>query len=107
MYKRQTQDQFNSLFYINPSNITRSVAALEKMGYLDVYKRQDYDGSSVNLGVAFTFTDFEYDMVNNIVKKSTESTEKDPVTGEYISETMESIAYQAMCFSPVSYTHLP
>ncbi|TCL59096.1 dockerin type I repeat-containing protein [Allofournierella massiliensis] len=61
--------------------------------------REDYDGSSVNLGVAFTFTDFEYDMVNNIVKKSTESTEKDPVTGEYISETMESIAYQAMCFS--------
>ena len=30
-----TQDQFNSLFYINPSNITRSVAALEKMGYLE------------------------------------------------------------------------
>lgn len=61
--------------------------------------REDYDGSSVNLGVAFTFTDFEYDMVNNIVKKSTESTEIDPETGEYVSETMESIAYQAMCFS--------
>ena len=30
-----TQDKFNSFFYINPSNITRSVAALEKMGYLE------------------------------------------------------------------------
>lgn len=30
-----TQDKFNTLFYINPSNITRSVAALEKMGYLE------------------------------------------------------------------------
>ena len=30
-----TQDKFNTLFYINPSNITRSVTALEKMGYLE------------------------------------------------------------------------
>ena len=28
-----TQDQFNSLFYTNPSNLTRQAAALEKMGY--------------------------------------------------------------------------
>ena len=51
------------------------------------------------MGVAFTFTDFEYDTINEIVRKSTESTETDPDTGEPVSETLGSIAYQAMCFS--------
>ena len=46
-----TQDQFNSLFYINPSNITRSVAALEKMGYLEpVPHREGTGGLSAHPG---------------------------------------------------------
>ena len=61
--------------------------------------KEDYEGSSINMGVAFTFTDFEYDTINEIVRKSTESTETDPDTGEPVSETLGSIAYQAMCFS--------
>ena len=50
--------------------------------------KDDYDGSSVNLGVAFTFTDFEQDIVSNVVSKSKED-----------GTTLNSIAYQAMCFS--------
>lgn len=50
--------------------------------------KDDYDGSSVNLGVAFTFTDFEQDIVSNVVTKSKED-----------GTTLNSIAYQAMCFS--------
>ena len=50
--------------------------------------KDDYDGSSVNLGVAFTFTDFEQDIVSNVVSKSKED-----------GTTLDSIAYQAMCFS--------
>lgn len=30
-----TQDQFLQLFYINPSNVTRAVMALEKQGFLE------------------------------------------------------------------------
>src|SRR5699024_3396793 len=26
--------------------------------------KEDYEGSSINMGVAFTFTDFEYDTIN-------------------------------------------
>lgn len=50
--------------------------------------KDDYDGSSVNLGVAFTFTDFEQNIVSNVVSKSKED-----------GTTLNSIAYQAMCFS--------
>lgn len=50
--------------------------------------KKDYDGSNVNLGVAFSFTDFEQDIVNNVVKKSLDD-----------ETTLGSIAYQAMCFS--------
>lgn len=50
--------------------------------------KEDYDGSNVNLGVAFSFTDFEQDIVNNVVKKSLDD-----------ETTLGSIAYQAMCFS--------
>jgi len=50
--------------------------------------KDDYDGFSVNLGVAFTFTDFEQDIVSNVVSKSKED-----------GTTLNSIAYQAMCFS--------
>lgn len=50
--------------------------------------KDDYDGSSVNLGVAFTFTDFEQDIVSNVVSKSKED-----------GTTLNSITYQAMCFS--------
>lgn len=50
--------------------------------------KNDYDGSNVNLGVAFSFTDFEQDIVNNVVKKSLDD-----------ETTLGSIAYQAMCFS--------
>lgn len=50
--------------------------------------KDDYDGSSVNLGVAFTFTDFEQDIVSNVVSKSKED-----------GTTLNNIAYQAMCFS--------
>lgn len=59
----------------------------------------DYAEPSVNLGVAFTFTDFEYDAIDQIVRKSTEDTTIDPDTGEPVSETLGSIAYQAMCFA--------
>lgn len=61
--------------------------------------KDDFTGDSINLGVAFTFTDFEYDAINEIVRKSTESTEIDPDTGEPVSKTLGDIAYQAMCFS--------
>ena len=59
----------------------------------------DYADTSVNLGVAFSFTDFEYDAIDQIVRKSTEDTTEDPGTGEPVSETLDSIAYQAMCFA--------
>ena len=59
----------------------------------------DYAEPSVNLGVAFTFTDFEYDAIDQIVRKSTEDTTVDPDTGKPASETLGSIAYQAMCFA--------
>lgn len=54
--------------------------------------KEDYEGDSVNLGVAFTFTDFEYDTINEIVRKTQEEWGTE-------SETLGSIAYQAMCFS--------
>lgn len=54
--------------------------------------KEDYQGDSVNLGVAFTFTDFEYDTINEIVRKTQEEWDTP-------SETLGSIAYQAMCFS--------
>ncbi len=50
--------------------------------------KSDYDGSSVNLGVAFSFTDFEQDIVNNVVSKSKED-----------GTTLDKITYQAMCFA--------
>ena len=61
--------------------------------------KEDYEGSSINMGVAFTFTDFEYDTINEIVRKTAEEIGDDPETGEPVSETLGSIAYQAMCFS--------
>ena len=61
--------------------------------------KEDYEGSSINMGVAFTFTDFEYDTINEIVRKTAEEVGNDPETGEPLSETLGSIAYQAMCFS--------
>lgn len=54
--------------------------------------KEDYEGDSINLGVAFTFTDFEYDTINEIVRKTQEE-------GGTESETLGSIAYQAMCFT--------
>ena len=54
--------------------------------------KEDYEGDSINLGVAFTFTDFEYDTINEIVRKTQEEWGTE-------SETLGSIAYQAMCFS--------
>lgn len=38
-YPGITQDQFFSLFYVNPSNITRALVALEKQGF--VLRRQN------------------------------------------------------------------
>ncbi len=61
--------------------------------------KKDYEGSSINMGVAFTFTDFEYDTINEIVRKTAEEIGDDPETGEPVSDTLGSIAYQAMCFS--------
>ena len=61
--------------------------------------KKDYEGSSINMGVAFTFTGFEYDTINEIVRKTAEEIGDDPETGEPVSDTLGSIAYQAMCFS--------
>lgn len=61
--------------------------------------KENYEQAGVNLGVAFTFTDFEYDAIDQIVRKSTEDTTINPDTGEPNSETLGSIAYQAMCFA--------
>ena len=83
LQKETTQAESMEITVKSTSNETDVIWDFEK----DKLKK-DYDGSSVNLGVAFSFTDFEQDIVSNVVSKSKED-----------GTTLDSIAYQAMCFS--------
>lgn len=85
LYDESKETEVMEVKVKSSANETDVIWSFDKSEKNDKYED---NGTGVNLGVSFTFTDFEKDIVNNVVKQSDET-----------QDSLNSLTYQAMCFS--------